>query len=134
EVRSISPPPWTGPSCRTSSVPSPGTTPCCWSPGTPPGATGSPRGCSTSRTADDIPPTRSPPRPRPGDRRPALPPTPPPPPTLHDPRLGASPVTEKIVLAYSGGLDTSVARGWVHDANGRATRSRAAAARQRGRD
>jgi argininosuccinate synthase len=27
-------------------------------------------------------------------------------------------VTEKIVLAYSGGLDTSVAIGWIHDATG----------------
>src|SRR5699024_12854480 len=70
-------------------------------------------------TADDIPPTRTPPRPRPGDRRPALPHTPRPHLTLHDPRLGAPPVTEKIVLAYSGGLDTSVAIGWIHDATDR---------------
>ena len=27
-------------------------------------------------------------------------------------------MTEKIVLAYSGGLDTSVAIGWIHDATG----------------
>ena len=27
-------------------------------------------------------------------------------------------MTERIVLAYSGGLDTSVAIGWIHDATG----------------
>src|SRR5699024_6376460 len=34
-------------------------------------------------------------------------------------------MTERIVLAYSGGLDTSVAIGWIHEATGAEVAARA---------
>ena len=38
--------------------------------------------------------------------------------TDHDTHQGAQPVTERVVLAYSGGLDTSVAIGWIAEETG----------------